>query len=167
MADDFNIFDLNELALNGGQPRYLVARCKFCGEIVHQQDCECPVCGVPSVWLNSPEWKRHNGNPQTEINRLRRPKPDEDDDLGRTLLSKLNVTSFATLTQKNRWKRARKKINPFYLEKMINSVTDKHRKPSAALAHLLNWTDKVIREQETQKKAPKPQIGTPIVPEGM
>ena len=141
-------------------------RCSGCGETVGQNVEECAACNTPVIWYGSKLWRQLFGSPEAVLRELTRPQPDDDDALGSSLLDGLGLTGFANMAQKKRWNRARKKVKPERLEGMIKYVKENtHQR--GTLPRLLNWTDKVIREQKPKSKqapAGKSRVALPPLP---
>jgi len=159
---DINIFDLNNVGPPIENPDRYTLPCNTCGEQVDQASEECSCCSTPVVWRSSREWKRLYGSSEQRIRELTLPDPDDDDELGQDLLAKLGRTGFANTSQKKRWEKARRNIPEKDLRGMINHVLDGTNK-RGVLSHLLNWTDKVIREAKAKSK-PTPKKGVPQIP---
>lgn len=167
----YNTYDLLDIAeflgpaFNPRTASEYTARCETCAEEIAQTDDECSSCQTPTIWFNSHTWKRLYGSPQTRLRILSMPLPDDDDQIAKELLDRLGMAGFATLTQKKRWSRARKKIEDSRLQSMITAVIEQHKNKRAVLPHLLNWMDKVAREADS-KPSKKPQQGIPTIPRG-
>ena len=161
--NDFNIFDLKDIDPGTVEDldKYTMP-CIVCGEQVPQTVDECPCCGTPVVWKGSRVWRWEFGSATKAIRRLTAPVPDDDDLLGRRLVDQLGKTGFANTSQKKRWDKARRNISEDRLKEMIARVLEKSNK-RGALPHLLNWTDKIIRENKPKPKKTAPK-GVPRVP---
>ena len=160
----YTLLDLDELAdgIDQSIRDRVTGVCSVCGEIVTQDNDVCEVCGTPVVWRKSAVWKRLFGSPSAAVRRLTLIPPDDGDAIGHLLLDRLRLAGFANASQKKRWQKARRNIPDAQLLEIVNSVlAATHRR--GCIAHILNWTDKIIREQnKTSARPERPPVSIDI-----
>lgn len=124
-----------------------------CGASVGQSQATCVNCDIPIVWFNSRAWREKFGSPSRRARDLTMILPE--DLLGSLLLETAGLAGFANKNEAKRWEKARRRLSTNELRDVINYCAGKNT-GRAIIAHVLNVTDKRIREMKAQKKVPQP-----------
>lgn len=129
----------------------------ICGERVGQDVDKCPHCRIPVIWYGSRVWRRLYGNAAAAEQRLSIIVPD--DSRGEYLMRRAKLSGFANETEAKRWERAVRNLNSGTLTRTIDFCA-RRSNGRGLVAHVLNTTDKQIREQKPKRaKAPPPRAG--------
>jgi len=155
---DYTVVDLDVIAnelkghFRGDKAAEYRGYCDECYARVSQRDEECPNCGTPVVWFNSPTWQSLYGYPKTRIRELTCVKPE--DAAGVLVCKRSGIQGFANVTEAKRWNRCVKNIGVQEMidivEKCAESTTGR-----GILSYAMNWADKLIREEESKEDAPR------------
>lgn len=159
---NYTILDRRDIAeeLGAHAPRVqeITGYCDVCSGDVEQTHDQCEGCGAPVIWRGSGLWRKLYGDPDRRLAQLLIEQPS--DGAAAHLFALAGVQGFFNKTQAERWAKAVRNIDQHNLTSIIDYAVRKTQGPGL-ISHVLNITDKNVRELTRRKrvKEPEPSAG--------
>jgi hypothetical protein len=144
---------VEELGAHAPRAQEITGYCGICSEEVAQTHDACPNCDAPVIWRGSGLWRKLYGDPDKKLAQLLIEQPTDEAALH--LFTLAGVEGFFNQTQAKRWAKAVRNIDQHNLFGVINYAIKKTKGPGL-ISHVLNITDKRVREITRKKRVKKP-----------